>query len=195
MEIQYESRIFPPGTYLVVHVVPPSANTMMDAGWNDAFDRFAQVVALLDIQFPGVVHERLYEGTVATRVVQLFLGTEGGLAFGAQSYEAETVACYLQPQLNALAALSAADTARLKLASRWLRRANDSRNLIDRVLFYWTVLEVYPTTKGTKVPAVVSGFLHDRLYPQLDPAVIKDRLALGRMFGFRSKICTTARHQ
>jgi hypothetical protein len=126
----------------------------------------------------------LYEGAAATPATPMFIDLEEGLQLGDRtSYAHDDVATVLQTRTDHGGQLSAKDAARFTLASRWFRRANDAKNSIDRVLFYYMVLEVYPTTEGTDVPGAVSRFLSERLYPSLSAQEVKVRLNLGRICG------------
>ena len=138
--------------------------------------------------FRGIVQDKLFEAAVATRANPIFIAPEEGLDVGVhEGYGHTEVADRLRMRAD-VATVPQNDVARLTLASRWFRRANDAKNIIDRVLFYYMVLEVYPSVKGTDVPGDVARFLAERVYPSLSASEVKARLNLGPICWFRGQI-------
>jgi hypothetical protein len=188
-DLKYEVQEFEPGSYVIVQVIPAATVEMPGAGWTVAHDRFARAVVALDLEFPGIVQDKLFEAAVATRATPLFIAPEEGLDLGGhEGYEHTEVADRLRMRADEATTVPESDVARLTLASRWFRRANDAKNIIDRVLFYYMVLEVYPSVKGTDVPGDVSRFLAERVYPSLSASEVKTRLNLGPICWFRGQI-------
>lgn len=188
-DIKYEVQEFEPASYVIVHAIPIATVQIPGAGWSVAHDRFAQAVVALDLDFPGIVQDKLFEAEVATPNISLFISPEEGLDVGGHDgYRYTDVADRLKARADVASALKESEVARLTLASRWFRRANDAKNLIDRVLFYYMVLEVYPSVAGTDVPGDLSRFLAARVYQSLSASEVKTRLNLGRICSFRGHI-------
>jgi hypothetical protein len=189
ISLDYQTREFPPGSYVVIAVAPQTRQTVTGGGWNAALDRFSEIIALLDLEFPGIAYEKVFEATAAFGGTQLFIDPEQGLPIGLDhKYRDTDIATQLPSRVNDLTNLPVGDRDRFVLASRWLRRANDATNSIDRVLFYYMVLEVFPTIKGSDVPRAVATLLAERVYSGISDGDIKDRLKLGPICGFRAEI-------
>ena len=187
INLDYQTARFPAGSYLIIAAYASSQPAITGAGWNAASDRFAQTVALLDMSFPGIAYERVYEGTATLPGQSLFIDPEQGIPLGLEhKYEHAAVARDLPARLQDLANLPNDARERFKLASRWFRRGNDAANPIDKVLFYWMVLEVYPTIKGSDVVRAVVDLLAAHVYPN-EPD-LKVRLNIGPICGFRGDI-------
>jgi hypothetical protein len=190
LDLGQEVRAFAAGSYIVVAIATAVGTTgTLGEGWRRALSRFAQVVAALELDFPGVLGEKLYEGTFISPDNPFFLSPEEGYRFGQRAaYDLVAIQGALQSRLDGLDAIPVSDLGRFTLASRWFRRANDSNNSIDRLLFYYTALEVYPATGSTDVPGVVSRFLAEKVAGSLSSSEVKARLDLGRICGFRAEI-------
>ena len=188
-DLKYEVREFEPGSYVIVQVIPTATVDVPGAAWSVAHDRFARAVVALDLEFPGIVQDKLFEAAVATPAMPLFIAPEEGLELGGpEGYGHREVADRMRMRADEAPTLPESDVARFTLASRWFRRANDSKNVIDRILFYYMVLEVYPTVKGNDVPGDVSRFLAERVYSSLSASEVKTRLKLGPICSFRGLI-------
>jgi hypothetical protein len=188
-DLKYDVQEFESGSYVMVLVKPTSTAEMPGAGWIVAHDRFARAVVALDLEFPGIVHDKLFEAAVATPEMPLLIAPEEGLDVGGhEGYGHTEVANRLKMRAEEESTLPERDDARFTLASRWFRRANDAKNIIDRVLFYYMVLEVYPSVIGPDVPGDVSRFLAKHVYPSLSASEVKARLNLGPICGFRGQI-------
>jgi hypothetical protein len=187
--LEPECRKFPAGSYVIVVTTKPSANVSGGSAWSAAKDRIAQLVAVLDLDFAGVAQEKVYEGPMLTPSTPMHLTWEEGFRFSpSKSHAPADIAAGLQTRADHVLALSGQDAARFALAARWFQRANDSTNSIDRVLFYYTVLEVFPAAGTSDVPGAVARFLAERVYAGATPADVKARLNLGRICGFRGEI-------
>ncbi len=77
---------------------------------------------------------------------------------------------------------------RFQLASRWYRRGHESVNLVDRYLFWWTALEIYPGAGETNIVKNVKRVLSDQACPQLTPRDLEDRLRIGHICQGRREI-------
>ena len=190
-DLRHQVRDFPEGPYLAIQALPRTeTGDVHPNGWRRAKDLFAQLTALLDLEFPGIASAVEYEGTMATRVMSTYRVPEEGLWLERpRAYAPDDVERTLQVRADDLAKLSERDASRFTLAARWFRRANDAENSIDKVLFYYTVLETLPKPgKKSEVPNAVARFLVERGFPNLDPQEVKARLNLGRICGFRGEV-------
>ncbi len=61
-------------------------------------------------------------------------------------------------------------------------------NQVDKFLFWWTVLEVYPAKGTTHVARETANLLQRCIYVDKNPSEIKTKLELGRMHMMRGKI-------
>ncbi|MGO9836765.1 MAG: hypothetical protein ACLP1X_21425 [Polyangiaceae bacterium] len=190
-DLRHQVREFPEGSYLAIRALPRTeTGDVAPNGWRRAKDLFAQLTALVELEFPGIAPAVEYEGTMASPVMSTFRVPEEGLLLDRpRAYPPGDVEDTLQARADHLATLSERDVSRFTLAARWFRRANDAENSIDKVLFYYTVLETLPKPgKKSEVPNAVARFLVERGYPSLDPQMVKTQLNLGRICGFRGEV-------
>jgi len=182
-ERRYE---LPPDSYLLIRLSvdvtdPASARTT-------AALRVAEVTCAFDLRYPGLIAEKLYEGTVNEPGRFVLMG-EGPLRITAQPHrEPKDVAEGISGDLASLRALSGQDRERFQLAARWFRRGQEAINLVDRLLFLWAVLEIYPAMGKRNVANAVSQLLHGWLYQDLTSREIKDNTDMGRIEGERGRI-------
>jgi len=176
----------PPGSYLLIRIRveaadPASARRM-------AALRVAEATCVFDLRYPGLIAEKLYEGTVNEPGRFVFMG-EGPLWVAAQPHrDPEDVAHEIATDFSSLRGLSEGDRDRFQLAARWFRRGQEAINLVDKLLFLWTVLEIYPAMGKRKVSNTTSRFLSERLYRDLSRQEIKEKTKLGRIEGVRDGI-------
>jgi hypothetical protein len=175
-----------PDSYVVIRIKvdapdPASARTM-------AALRAAEAACVFDLRYPGLLAEKVYEGTVDEPGRFIFIG-EGPLRISAQPERDPTdIVDEIAINLASLDALSQEDRERFQLAARWFRRGQEAINLVDRLLFLWAVMEIYPAMGKRNVANVVSQLLHDWLYQDLTSREIKDNTNMGRIEGERGRI-------
>jgi hypothetical protein len=87
--------------------------------------------------------------------------------------------------------LDANDRARLQLAARWFRRGHEALNQVDKFLFWWTVLEIYPAKGTIHVARETANLLQMSIYVKMNASEIKTKLELGPMHTMRGKIVHT----
>ena len=180
-----QTRTFPGPCYLWI-----SAKTPMDlAGLSPSgAKRISELVALIDLAFPGLVFQNEWEG-VPSSPGQFFMVPDGPITMTAQPDPDLGVVTLEVGRGHAnLGELSQEDRGRFQLAARWYRRGCETLNPIDKLLFLYTALEVYPAMGGADVPNRVRDLLHARLCPDLAPGEITDRCGIGRLAGLRSEI-------
>lgn len=175
-----------PDSYVVIRIRvdapdPTSARTM-------AALRAAEAACVFDLRYPGLLAEKVYEGTVDEPGRFIFMG-EGPLRISAQPERDPTdIVDEIAIDLASLDALSQEDRERFQLAARWFRRGQEAMNLVDRLLFLWTVLEIYPAMGKRKVSSTVGRFLSERLYKDLTGQEVKERTRLGHIEDLRGGI-------
>jgi hypothetical protein len=175
-----------PDSYVVIRIRvdapdPTSARTT-------AALRAAEAGCVFDLRYPGLLAEKVYEGTVDEPGRFIFMG-EGPLRISAQPHrDPKDVADRMATDFGHLEGLPEAERARFQLAARWFRRGQEAINPVDRFLFFWMVLEIYPAMGKGKVSNTTSRFLSERLYKHLSREEIKERTKLGRIEGLRGHI-------
>lgn len=175
-----------PDSYVVIRIRvdapdPTSARTT-------AALRAAEAACVFDLRYPGLLAEKVYEGTVDEPGRFIFMG-EGPLRISAQpDRDPKDVADRMATDFGHLEGLPEAERARFQLAARWFRRGQEVTNLVDRLLFLWTVLEIFPAMGKRKVSNTASRFLGERLYQDLSAEEIKQRTKLGRIEDLRGGI-------
>jgi hypothetical protein len=66
-------------------------------------------------------------------------------------------------------------------------RGHEAQNPVDKLLFWFICLEIFPA-EGNRVVAAVRDLIAREVYPPVDARVLAERLGLGRIHGLRSKI-------
>jgi hypothetical protein len=156
--------------------------------------RAAEAACVFDLRYPGLLAEKVYEGTVDEPGRFIFMG-EGPLRISAQpDRDPKDVADRMATDFGHVEGLPEAERARFQLAARWFRRGQEAINPVDRFLFFWTVLEIYPAGKQRKQPKrpkvanIASKFLREHLYQDLSDEQIKKKAKIGHIGGLRDDI-------
>lgn len=150
--------------------------------------RIAEATCLFDLTYPGLIAERLFHGAVNEPGQYLFL-PEGPLRLSAQPKRDVTiVAEEIAERLASLDKLAAGERERFRLASRWFRRGQETLNQVDKLLFLWTVLEIYPAQGFMEVSDRTCELLSDRVYDDLTAQDIKSKTDIGRIEGMHGRI-------
>ena len=175
-----------PGSYVVIRIrvdAPDPASARMMAAL-----RAAEAACVFDLRYPGLIADKIYEGTVDEPGRFLFMG-EGPLRISAQpDRDPKDVADEIAGDFDFLRKLSEEDRSRFQLTARWFRRGQEAINPVDKLLFLWTVLEIFTATEGRNVPREASESLRERVYPDLSSQEIKGKTKIGRIYGERSDI-------
>ena len=177
---------FPQGAFLVMQ---QEVNRSVGGGEQmEARLRSSEIVALLDMDFRGLVAEKLFEGAV-TSPGHFIWAPEGPVRLTARpSVTPEQLTSALSDGVAALDSLPPPNRERLRLMSRWYRRAQETLNQIDKFLFLYIAIEVFPATGRDNVPNAVRDFLAQHVFPDIEPSAIKERLMLGPITGLRADI-------
>jgi hypothetical protein len=176
----------PPGSYVVMRVRIGAMDPELVR--TTAALTVAEATCVFDLRYPALIAEKLYEGTVNDPGHFVCIA-EGPLRLTAQPVrDAKDVADEMAGDLRCLQLLSVQDRERFQLAARWFRRGQEAINLVDKLLFLWTVLEIYPAMGKRNVANMVSQLLCERLYQDLTNQEIKDNTKMGRIENERGKI-------
>ena len=115
--------------------------------------------------------EKLYQGAVNTQN-SFVMWAEGPIhVVGRPTVDAATLAGELRRTLNALDTLDSDTRERFQLAARWFTRAIETVNQIDRLIYLWTVLEIYPGEGTADIPRATSELLAAALPKQREHEV------------------------
>jgi hypothetical protein len=129
----------PRDTYLVIEFM-----VSLDGGLSRrvAGLRVAEVVGLIELCLPGLLIQKIYQGAVNTPN-GMTLWLEGPVRVVGRSVRAGAViGASLGSELIALTRLDAGSRERFQLASRWFARGLETLNQIDKLIYFWTVLEI-----------------------------------------------------
>lgn len=181
-----EDVLFSYGAYLLLrHEINDDYHADIQA---DARIFNSEILSILDMKLEGLIGERVFEGAV-NKPGQVVFAPEGPIkVFARPPVTREEVSSAIADGLTSLGKLSEEERQRLRLMSRWFRRAKDTLNKIDQFLFFYFAVEVYPAFGTTKVTEAIRDFLHKNIFPDVSPAEIKRKLMLGKITGFRAKI-------
>ncbi len=153
----------------------------------------SEILALLDLKFEGLIGEKVFEIPI-NKPGQFVFSPESPIRiYGIPPITEIEFSETINNGINSLNKLEDNARQRFRLMSRWLRRANDTLNLIDKFLFLYFAVEVYPSFGTTDVPRAIRDFLHQNFYSDITKNEIKDKLMLGKIAGFRSDIVHNGR--
>jgi hypothetical protein len=148
----------------------------------------AEAASLITLRYPHLLDNKLFEGVFNTPNLGV-IWSEGPMTLTASpSIPPENMSEALQRDFSNIKKLDASDRARLQLAARWFRRGCEAVNQIDKFLFFWTVLEIYPTKGTVHVARETASLLQQNIYTNIDSSDVKKKLELGPMHSMRGKI-------
>ncbi|MBI4283963.1 MAG: hypothetical protein HY663_05790 [Chloroflexi bacterium] len=148
----------------------------------------AEAATLITLRYPHLLDNKLFEGVVNSKNAAV-MWSEGPMTLTASpSIPPETVAETLQSDFSNIQKLDASDRTRLQLAARWFRRGCEAVNQVDKFLFFWTVLEIYPTKGTIHVAGETANLLQSSIYVNMNTSDVKKNLELGPMHSMRGKI-------
>jgi hypothetical protein len=175
----------PPDSYIVIEFMVnlDSSHSRRVAGL-----RVGEMVGLVELRLPGFLIEKVYQGAVNTPN-SMTLWQEGPVrVVGRSILDGPTIAATLGDGLIALNGLDAGSRERFQLASRWFARGVEALNQIDKLISFWTVLEIYPGEGTTDIPRATSKLLANALPGAPSRLRVKAKLGLGPIFGLRSRV-------
>ncbi len=148
----------------------------------------AELVTTIAIAHPGLLAEKIYEGVLEPPGMQTFF-PEGPLTISSPlTLAPTTLTATLGTHTSSVRNLGRTCRGRIQLASRWYLRGCDARNPVDRLLFWFIALEVFPAAGTADVTAAVRDMLHTHVYPDLSARVVKERCGIGRITGLRALV-------
>ncbi len=148
----------------------------------------AEAASLITLRYPHLLDNKLFEGVVNSKNTAV-MWSEGPMTLTASpSIPPETVAGALQNDFSNILKLDTSDRTRLQLAARWFRRGHEAVNQVDKFLFFWTVLEIYPAKGTTQVARETANLLLRAIYVNMNSSEVKKNLELGPMHRMRGKI-------
>ena len=175
----------PSGSYIVIETLANPA---------EEFERerlaltMAEVASLVALRHPNVLDEKLFEGAVNT-ADRALMWREGLMTFtAAPAVSPKEVADGFTSDYASVQLLDAESHRRLQLASRWFRRGQEAINPVDKYLFWWTVLEIFPGKGESNIVRNIRQVLLNRVCPHLEPQVLEDKLRIGHIYGERKRI-------
>ena len=178
----------PSGSYVKIE-------TLIQSFTDSERERAALVVAeaasLVTLRYPHLLDNKLFEGVVNARNTAV-MWSEGPMTLTASpSISPETMAGALQNDFSNIQKLDESDRTRLQLAARWFRRGYEAVNQVDKFLFFWTVLEIYPAKGTTHVARETANLLQRSIYVNKNSSEVKKNLELGHMHSMRGKVVHT----
>lgn len=177
---------FLPGAYLItiqkIEVGSPNENHAL------ARIKNAEIASICDLQIPGWIVEKMYEGAINIGNSCSFY-PEKTKSFRSwipkSNDEIHQLFC---SGYSSIQNLSPDKRERYQLMSRWYRKAAETENPIDQFLFLYTALEVYPAQGTPDVPRSIQNELHATAFPEIDTGKIKELLKLSRLVQRRCNI-------
>ncbi len=148
----------------------------------------AEAAGLITLRYPHLLHEKLFEGVTNTEGHSI-IWREGPVTLSASpAIPAAEVIGNFTADISSFARLPTGMQHRFQLASRWYRRGHESINQVDKFLFWWTVLEIYPRKKGTDVVATIKQILKDEVFPNLSMQRLGQDLQISSIYRERIQI-------
>ena len=150
--------------------------------------RIAEVASLITLRHPHLLDEKIFEGVI--NVPGRFLAwSEGPVRLtAAPAVDPSDVISGFRNSIAAVRELDTETQYRFQLASRWFRRGHEATNEVDRFLFWWTVLEVYPREKGANIIRDINTVLGNHVFPRVARHELEKNLRIGRMYSERKRI-------
>jgi hypothetical protein len=150
--------------------------------------KVAEIASLFDLQYPHIITDKLYAGPINDPSCVIFR-PQGPLTITAQPVRTpDDIKNVIIKHIEILKVLGQNSRERYQLAARWFRKGFETVNQIDKLISWWTVLEIYPATGSANIPKHVCNLLVNKLYKKLTPSELKIKLKLGQICGLRCKI-------
>jgi hypothetical protein len=144
-------------------------------------------LATLKLEYPTLLGTVIFDGIINDGSGGLFL-PEGPVTLTTlQELDGESLSQFMQKAQSDLSHLSDEDRERFRLAARWFMRGHETLNPVDKLLYWFISLEVYPG-KGQKVVKQVQTLISTKVYPNMDPGEVKRLLMIGHIDGLRNDI-------
>lgn len=186
LQMQPMPVIFPNGRYLIIYTEREFSGS---SAYASASVEVNGVAAKLTILFPGLLAERKFEGFIDRPGEHYMVAGPGPMRLIARpDDDPQDVAQALAEFNTTLGEQPLDKRERFRLAARWYAQGYSSDALIDKLLSWYTSLEVHPAAGTTDIPGSVRDYLHKNLYADIDPGALKERCLIGRIAGVRADI-------
>lgn len=150
--------------------------------------RVAEAASLLTLRTPYLLSEKIYEGSLAS-AGRAVLFREGPMRLSVgPAVEASEILDDFARDLSTAEGLADSQYQRFLLASRWFRRGYEAENWVDKFLFWWTVVEVYPGEGQPNTVKRIRDVLAGELFTDRDTGDVKQLLRLGHIYELRKQI-------
>ena len=175
-----------PGCYLVASVLsaaegPPPRRADMALP-------IAELVASLELEHPLLIGEKIFEGALA-EPGHLVIFPEGPLPLATpHTLAPHELADAVAAGHRVLSGHAGRATPEVPARGALVVRGHQARNPVDKFLYYFIALEVFPAMGSRQVANKVSDLLASCVYPTVDAKLIKQRTRVGRIEGLRAKI-------
>ena len=127
--------------------------------------RVAEIAGLITLRFPQALNEKIYEGWVNTERSAVLLG-EGPLRLSVSpTVTSSELVEGLGIDDRSIQQFERNRREGFQLASRWFRCGHEALNPVDKFLFWWTVLKIYPGKGKTTYVKNIKQVLRDRVCP------------------------------
>ncbi len=189
----HHTTFIPPGLYLAITIVMKFNNLWPNKGRTVLAVEISKIAAAIEISNPGLLGKKEYEGFSVSQDNTAghvsYIEEEGPMEVN--SLEMRNIDILMSEIGNSLSESKQASQENLErfgLASRWFRRGCESMNPIDKLLYWYITLEVFPAENTTRVPESVSELLNKEVYPDISPKRIKELIGIGRIAGMRADV-------
>lgn len=184
--MRLEQRETGPGCFLIVSYFPTPGSAYPRRA--EAALAISEVVGALALSHPGLIGPNIFEGVLAEPGHITLLPEEPMTLSTPVAIDPSVLSHGIQNQITAISRLQTSLRDRFRLAARWFLRGHEAQNPVDKFLFWYISLEVFPSQENTDVVRAVRDLLSSRVYSRIDPGALKERLAIGRISGLRARI-------
>jgi hypothetical protein len=155
---------------------------------SEARARASEIVTMIDLEYKRMVSQKVFDGVVNEPGKYTMWQDGPEIVSAMPTIHPEQLKQVIDSGISRLSSLSFEQRSRARLMSRWYRRAQETLNQVDKFLYLYVVTEVYPAAGTTNVPNAIRDYLGVNAFPNIDKRIVKDRLKLGRLTGFRASI-------
>lgn len=154
----------------------------------EARSRAAEIVTLIDLEYRGVIVEKVFDGIVDEPGKFVMWPDGPDRIVIAPTVSSEQMGQLIESGIRNLKSLADNQRSRIRLMSRWYRRAQETLNEVDKFLYFYVAIEVFPAAGTTDVTRAVRDYLQAHVFQSVDKGNITERLKLGKITGFRALI-------
>lgn len=148
-------------------------------------DEAAAVVAL---GHPATLIRKIYQDVVSTPDQLVWFPNDPVTLETVLDVDPDQHAKLSTPALERVKRLESMTRLKFQKAARWYLRALLTSDRLARLLYFWTVLEVYPA-EGDQVVNSVKKFVAERVFGnRVTDSQVKESLQLGRIDGLRNDV-------